>query len=157
MDQNLPGRVTRLERENRRLRLGGLMATVLLGGMLLLGQAAPSEIPKEIKAHQFTVVDEDGKSRAKLGQTGFTLLNDKGEPVVLLGSVQHGQRLLAFFEDGRPRLMLGKPDPDGTFLWFPKGQIKLRASLGVSDNGSPSLVLRGSDGKAVWQSPPKEE
>ena len=157
MDQNLAGRVTRLERENRRLRLVGLMATALLGGMFLLGQAAPKEIPKEIRAEKFIAVDEKGKSRARLGPTGFALLDDMGDPAVVLGSVHHGQRVLAFLDKGLVKLGLHQPDDDGSFLGIPDDNGKLGAMLAVKKNGIPRLVLTGPGGEVIWESSPKEE
>ena len=61
----LEDRVKRLERENRRLKAAGLVSVLVVGLVFLMGQAA--EVPEEIKARKFSLVDASGVSRAVLG------------------------------------------------------------------------------------------
>ena len=63
----IAGRVQRLERDNRRLKLaGGAMAAVLVA-VPLVGAALPAQVPEVIEARAFRVLDENGTQRAGLG------------------------------------------------------------------------------------------
>lgn len=59
-------RVARLERENRRIKRLGLMALVVTGLIITLGQARPQQ-PDVIRATKFVLVDDNGQQRATLG------------------------------------------------------------------------------------------
>ena len=56
-------RLDKMERQNRRLKLAGLVLLVLAAAGLLMGQALPKRI---IEAEKFLVKDRQGKVRAKL-------------------------------------------------------------------------------------------
>ena len=66
MTQDLAERVTRLERENRFIKLAGLCALVVVLALLLLGKVHRVEFPEVIKARSFQVVDENRETRAEL-------------------------------------------------------------------------------------------
>ena len=75
----LAGRVEKLERENRRLKLG--QGVLILGfGVALLAAAAPRQIPEEIRAKVFRVVDDSGTVRAGLDATSLTIFDSTGAP-----------------------------------------------------------------------------
>ena len=59
----LAGRLERLERQNRRLRLGALGVLLAVGALVLMGASAS---PKVIEAERFVLVDEEGRQRAVL-------------------------------------------------------------------------------------------
>ncbi|MCZ6691045.1 MAG: hypothetical protein O7H41_15765 [Planctomycetota bacterium] len=65
MDQSVSERLDRLERQNRRLKLVGLSAVVLLGAALVMGQDAAEKPADVIKARSFQVVDPKGKVHAE--------------------------------------------------------------------------------------------
>lgn len=59
-------RLNRLERQNRRLKLGGMFLLLGFGAVFLMGQA--EGVPKEvIRAKNFVVVDDNGRMLARLG------------------------------------------------------------------------------------------
>ena len=68
MHQDLNERVTRLERENLRLKCCGGIALILLGGVSLLGLDAPQKVPDLVQAHAFQVVNKAGKICADLSE-----------------------------------------------------------------------------------------
>ena len=98
-------RVTQLERKNRRLTLALVsvgMAAILTVAM---GQAAREAVPEIVTAHQFNVVDGDGKLRASLGTgkdgTSLGLLDENGKPRVAMGADRSGSRVNFMDEHGQ--------------------------------------------------------
>ena len=157
MKVNLEGRVARLERENRWLRLGGLTAALLLGGAVLLGQAAPEEIPEVMKARRFEVVDKNGEFRAGLGASvdgGTMVFADKtGAFRADLDFAQDGAVVLSLRnEKGKTRtsFFVGNNKP-GLVLYDDAG--KVRAMLSLGGNGSPGLRFFDGTGKKTWGAP----
>lgn len=78
-------RLGQVETENRRLKRAGLGFLVLVGGLILMGQAKPN---RTIEAERFVLNDASGRVRAKLEMTvnrpTLSLLDEKGFPVVSL-------------------------------------------------------------------------
>ncbi len=126
---DLTHRLDRLERENRWLKRGGLVALVVLAGAFMMGQAAPEKIPLVLKAHSFQVVDQAGKLRARLG------VGADGAP-----------RLLLYDKAGKLRGMLGVRPNGASHLFFSGPDGKLRAGLVVID-GVPRLDLHDETGE----------
>lgn len=63
-DTEITQRLEKLERENRRLRRGGLALLAALVAFTAIYATRP--IPDVIEAHKFVVVDSSGKRRAGL-------------------------------------------------------------------------------------------
>ncbi len=85
----LARRLDRLERENRRLKIAGVMALAVIAAIVLMGQAAsklapPGKPGKVVGAEQFIVHDARGGVRAELGTlpdgTDRLVLYDRGNP-----------------------------------------------------------------------------
>jgi hypothetical protein len=78
-------RLERLERENRRLKYLLFSLLFLVVGVFFMGATTTkkeSPIPDEVKAHKFTLVDNDGKVKGWLGMSPSS-----GEPsMALLGN-----------------------------------------------------------------------
>ena len=64
---NVVQRVDRLERENRRMKLAGVLMLLGVAAVMVMGQAKTLKTAKEIEAERFVVKDEDGKVRVVLG------------------------------------------------------------------------------------------
>ncbi|MHC4470981.1 MAG: hypothetical protein ACYS99_08450 [Planctomycetota bacterium] len=73
--ESLSDRVARLEVQNRRLRAVLTATALVVVGLIAMGQAAPSEAPKEIRARRFVVVDEDGVEHASLDEWKLKLIH----------------------------------------------------------------------------------
>ena len=71
-------RLTKLERKNRRLTLALILAVLTIGFFFTVRMWAPGNIPNEVIARSFRVVDENRKVIACLG------VGDGGEPFLRL-------------------------------------------------------------------------
>ena len=135
----IAGRVQRLERDNRRLKLGaGALVAVLVALPLVAAVLPPQnpfrqqqEVPQRIVAREFQVLDEDGAVRARLGvgaslSTGWlTFFDEQGEARVALVE----DRMIFADEQGKVRAALRAADG----LRFNDEQGTLRA--GFSEDG----------------------
>lgn len=75
-------RIEKLEKENRRLKKLFFSLFVLFVGILFMGVVEKASVPGIIKGRQFILVDEKGRTRAKLAMESgpvFFLLDEKGE------------------------------------------------------------------------------
>ena len=90
--------------------------------------------PKVIRANKFILEDGNGKERAELNVTkdagpGLWLVNEKGNPRVILNLTKYGPGLGLTDEKGNPRAMLN-----------------------VTKDG-PGLSLYDENGKVIWSAP----
>ena len=114
--QQLANRMERLELENRRLKRSrnAIFAIVCIA---LLIAAMPSQVPEEIRAKAFRVVDEDGNIRVDVDPTSLTFFDATG---VARSEINEGR--VAFGDAGGTILAELTPDrilfagPDGTLL-----------------------------------------
>ncbi len=159
-------RLRALERENARLRVVCFGALALALVALLV--ALRTRSPDRLRVAELTVVDAQGRDRARLGNHagGFGLLvsDDQGTPRALFGADPDGApqlRLAApdgqtlaelLVYRGAPQLSLAQPGGNDFFrlglqvdgssrleLADPDGRT--RAALGASHDGAPSLVM----------------
>lgn len=84
--------VQRLERENLRLKRGGIVLVVAVSASLLMGQ---SRSPRTVEAETIVLKGSDGSVRAKLDtkdeSTEFLLYNRGGQPRVVIKSDAEGE------------------------------------------------------------------
>ena len=124
MQSDLDVREARLERENKRLRLVGILCILGLAGAILMGQAKTEEIPELIKAQAFSIVDKEGNSRGGLvtdvmggAPTTSLILTDAKRTRVMLtqfdGGPLAGSRLTFIDENGKYRLVISYDEKDG--------------------------------------------
>jgi hypothetical protein len=146
-------RLNRLERKNRRLTLA-LVLTGLAAGLVATAGMGPADaVPNEVKARQFTLVDADGKLRARLGPSSegasFILCDASGKARAGFGMTKQGPELLLTNENGKPQLKLAAEGAP-LFQLFDDGG-KLRADLVVTKGGAgegPALQLFDTYGRA---------
>jgi hypothetical protein len=69
----LEQRVAKLERQNRRLRRGGAVLLAVAAFVVLIAQGSDKELP-DLVVRSISVTDPDGRTCAKLGPLGLTLL-----------------------------------------------------------------------------------
>ena len=67
-------RLSRLERENRRMKQAGVIALFVIAAVVLMGQLT-GKAGKVIEAEKFVVKDRFGKIRAELGLSGGVFPN----------------------------------------------------------------------------------
>jgi hypothetical protein len=118
-------RLARLEQENRRWKMLGLCAVVLLGLVVLLG-ATTSKVVQEIRTKRLILLDKDGRERAKL-----EMHSERGGPYLDL-----------YDKDGRVGASLSITSTGGSFLsLLSKDESDAKVSLSV-----------GGDGAGLWMS-----
>ena len=149
----------RLERLERALRTAKRRSRWLLaaGGLAAVGcflawvvgntaTTAQAHGPKVIRANQFILEDETGKTRAMLtvDKDGPRLCLDdqNGKCRATLHMAKDGPSLRLFDESDKPRVGLAISDESG----------KVRAGLAVTKAGS-GLVLSDESGKVIWSRP----
>lgn len=161
-------RLTRVEVQNRNLRRLVCALALLVGAVLLMGQAETNHV---IEAQKFILTDSEGKTRALLnsneqGGANFVIVDASGKQRVNLGTT-HSDTLLSLLDaNEKVRTMLGTDNAHGTFLaingangrkralflddkkgvgvsFFGPGE-KTSTSLGEDASGS-ALVLRRPD------------
>lgn len=119
-------RVSRLERQNKLIKLAGL-ALVLIVALILFCGAETSN--KVIEAREFKVVDGNGKMRASLGMDsdpGLYLYDENGRSLVELSIIN-----------------------EETKLWFTDENGHLRIALTSITDRNPELGLWGKNGKSL--------
>lgn len=146
----LEARVRKLERENRWMKLGGLLVLALAGGVALMGQTTGQEVSDEVRTRRLTVVDETEETRASLvvtEQGPVLALIEAGEIRAFLSVLDDVPKLTLFDEAGKPRASL-IATKDGPLLALGDETGNPRASLDVME-GVPQLRLLS--GKAQTQ------
>jgi hypothetical protein len=108
--------------------VGGVFATFLFVGGLVIAQPTPAEIPQVISAQEFRLVDSKGHIRAILD------LSDEGQPYFQLKD-----------EFDTDRVWIGISSETGLAVHDVDG--KTRLVLSVDEEGKPSLVVRDRRGR----------
>jgi hypothetical protein len=186
----LTDRVATLERELRRWRMAALAAPMLLTTLLVgsgwlpvagakgldAAPGRPAVQPGELTAERFVLRDGAGMVRATLalapgGDPLLTFFDRNGAPRAALAPSQlalsgedsvtaakllvtpGGTPALRLEKDGRLRAVLGMSN-DGTLaLGFYGQDGRGRALLDVGVDGSPGLTLFNKSGKVAWSAP----
>lgn len=115
-------RLEKVERQNWRMKVGGILILLVAGAGLLMGQAMPKVTTVEAEA--FIVRDATGKQRA-----AFHLAPDGGVALSFFDPAGVGRAALRIDREGSPDLTLIDQS------------AKNRAVLRVERNGAPGLTL----------------
>ena len=75
----LESRVSKLEQDNRRLKLAVGALLLVLAAVPLVGAVMPQEIPGLIQAQRFEVIDEDDRKRVQLDAAGVFYIDANGK------------------------------------------------------------------------------
>jgi len=164
-DENLEERVRQLERREHRYRLvlAGIGLAVLACGvlwvlMLSTGRAQAqkaAEAAKVVRAREFILEDDKGKSRLELTitDTGVALgiFDENGESRAALDVSKDGPALGLFGPNGNPSAMLdvGKVGP-GLSLWDREGRPRV---VLVCAPAGPALTFYDTTGRKAWSAP----
>jgi hypothetical protein len=123
-DFELTRRVEHLEHENRRLKQFVITAVILIGAVLVMGQARPA---RTIEAERFLLTDVDGNVKAKLD------VKDGSTKLMFLDRAGHERVALTSAEDFAALEM--KDDA---------GRLGATMAVGVSKNGISSTMAAGA-------------
>ena len=151
---NIENRIRKLEKQNRRLRIGFLAILAALIGMYMVGST--KDIPYELVTRLLRIVDETGATRASISALedipGLALF-DKNERLRASIMVSEDIPVLALFDkNGKLRTSIAVYE-DFPILGLADKNGKTRASIMVTDGGPGSLVLFNKDGKVLTQLP----
>ena len=113
--------------------------------------------PKVIRANQFILEDDNGKTRAVLdvgkdGVPGFYLYDENATPRAMLGVTNYGAMLALCDKNGKTVASLAVSD-DGTSLRLSDDNGKPRLRVDVGKDGVPGLTLFYANGVKIWSKP----
>ena len=95
----LESRLSKVEQDNRRLKLTVGALLLALAAVPLVGAVMPQQIPERIQARAFEVIDENGVSRAVMGELG--VIGDSADwDRVVLGRGIQGMGIHFYGENG---------------------------------------------------------
>ena len=101
----LESRLSKIEQDNRRLKLTVGALLLALAAVPLIGAVMPQEIPELIQAREFQVIGEFGNERAGMSASGIAYNDEKG--TIRAGMSDGG--IGYFDENGNPRVAMGGP------------------------------------------------
>jgi hypothetical protein len=123
-------RLEKLERQNRRLKYGGLAILIAFGALAIIGQMAYTR--RVIRAKEFQLVDSHGKVMGRMRVDGndpqLELFNQHGVSAVALYAYDKGntgQLLLSSVDSGET----SKTSADSIVMTRPDGKVLWRAPL----------------------------
>lgn len=123
-------RLEKLERQNRRLKYGGLAILIAFGALAIIGQTAYTRCV--IRAKEFQLVDSHGKVMGRMRVDGndpqLELFNQHGVSAVALYAYDKGntgQLLLSSVDSGET----SKTSADSIVMTRPDGKVLWRAPL----------------------------
>ena len=132
--QALADRVSRLETQNRRLKMAGLAIVTLASALLLMGQARSGRI---MEASEFRLIDANGKTRARLamgvaGGPKLTFFDTKDLPIAGIDGGKEPSLFLTGWDNAAHILLRITKDSYGLDL----ADKRPRATLSVSNNST---------------------
>ena len=132
--QALADRVSRLETQNRRLKMAGLAIVTVASAWLLMGQARSSRI---VEASEFRLTDAHGKTRARLamglaGGPTLTFFDTKDLPIAGIDGGKEPSLFLTGWDNAAHILLRITKDSYGLDL----ADKRPRATLSVSNNST---------------------
>lgn len=111
---DLAARVARLEKTNKRLRLGFLASVVIVAACCFAGAKRGDVVPEVINAHGFCVVDDKGEPRAML-----SMVPKRDEVKLILRTADKGQAACLAADGNEARVWVTTEDGNnGCFMRF---------------------------------------
>ncbi|MFI5175701.1 MAG: hypothetical protein ACHQKY_12635 [Terriglobia bacterium] len=137
-------RLTRVEAQNRNLKRLLYFLFLLVGAVLLMGQAETNHV---IEAQKFILTDAEGRTRAILdsneqGGANLVLVDANGKQRVNLGTTRSDTLLSLLDANEKVRTMLGTDNAHGTFLAIHGANGRKRA-LFIDDKMGVGLSFFG--------------
>ena len=135
----LESRVSKLEQDNRRLKLTVGVLLLLMAAVPLIGAVMPEQIPEVIQARRFEVIDGNGMPRAVMGEIGFAYfdVNRTIRAMMNAGSIRVSD------ENGTLRALMD----DKNIAYLDENRVT-RAQLYAD-----GFFLSDENGNVVWRTP----
>ena len=132
--QALADRVSRLETQNRRLKMAGLAIVTLASALLLMGQAGSGRV---MQGSEFRLIDANGKTRARLamgvaGGPKLTFFDTKDLPIAGIDGGKEPSLFLTGWDNAAHILLRITKDSYGLDL----ADKRPRATRSVSNNST---------------------
>ena len=136
--ETLLEQVSRLERDNRRMKQIGCLLLLLFAVVFMLGQAQPVKVPKVVEAEAFVLRDATGARRGSLE------ISDQGAAYLSLND-----------SDGDPRAQLTVDRAGDARLSLWSVYRKLGVSVKLTPAGQRGVIglFDGEEGTLIWQAP----
>jgi hypothetical protein len=155
-EDELRGRLDRMERQLRRWRLGGVVGLCLA---VVTVACAMAEAPtRELSVETLKIVQQDGKERliltAKPGIPDMSFLDPAGRSRLTLDIAGDAQPVLAIAESGheKGRLTIGIENGSPMLRLYDKDG-KLRVMLGIPHEVGSLIRLLDTDGSVLRRLP----
>jgi hypothetical protein len=149
-------RLSRMERELRYWRLGGILTLSLT--TVVVAAAMDDPPPKELRAETLKIVERNGKERIVLtavpGVPDMTFLDPAGESRLTLDIADDHKPVLSVSDlaKGKGRLLLGIEDGSPTLQLYDRDG-KRRVTLGVPKDTGALIRTFDADGKVQGRFP----
>jgi hypothetical protein len=155
-ENEIRDRLSRLERELRFWRLGGILTLSLT--TVVVAAAMDDPPPKELRAETIKIVERSGKERIILtavpGVPDMTFLDPAGESRLTLDIADDHKPVLSVSDlaKGKGRLVLGIEDGSPTLQLYDRDG-KRRVTLGVPKDTGALIRTFDADGKVQGRFP----
>jgi hypothetical protein len=165
---SIEDRLARLERENRSLKVAGLLVLLVAASVFLMGQAQPTTV----EAENFVVKDNRGRIVAQLSASysedyrqswaGLSLFDADQQTRTYFSNANNRGSFRIAAADGGVIYMTAEPDGDARIRVFgpsgldgPVANIRMlpggeTVSIFLADGNDLRAVLQHTRGKPVW-------
>jgi hypothetical protein len=131
---SLHARISRLERQNRRMKIAGAIAMVLAASIVVMGQAATAKV---VTANEFVLKDADGKVRVQIGM-GLDFMHKDG-PAIVLFDARNDSRIILATSEEQAGIVVNSPLARASSQMWAASPAKGNSGLGVT---GPAGVFR---------------
>ena len=135
----LESRLSKIERDNRRLKLTVGALLLVLAAVPLIGAVMPEQIPDLIQARRFEVIDENDNFRAVMTDTGIHYRDENEDIRASMGTNGIG------YYDGNGKIRVGMT-PFGFWYYDENGKIRVGMGIGGISYWDENQTLRTSMG-----------
>jgi hypothetical protein len=140
-------RLKRLELQHRRLKQTGMVALLMMGAVLWMGQA---KVIRPVEATKFILRNAKGKKRAELGVQldgpALVIYDDKEKPSLSVGILEDGPGLV-FWNSDEKKIASFTNTLTGPVITLGDAMGNRRLNMSVTDQG-PAIGLLGPKGEA---------
>ena len=130
----LESRLSKIERDNRRLKLALGALLLALAAVPLIGAVMPEQIPEVIQARAFLAMDENGNPRSHMSGLGISYRDENGTERTVMS--EDG---ISYFDENRnTRARLGRVG-------------LVTPSTGAETTYPAQVVLFDPEGNTIWE------